>query len=68
MKDLIVLEKIAGWDKLKALVARQRVFADYKACNNVALDEFLPCGGPSLLWNMTDVGWIVGNHCAVLVP
>jgi len=24
MKDLIVLEKIAGWEKLKALVARQR--------------------------------------------
>jgi hypothetical protein len=44
MKDLIVLEKIAGWEKLKALVARQRVFADYKACNNMALDEFLPCG------------------------
>jgi hypothetical protein len=61
MNDLIVVEKIAGWEKLKALVARQRVFADYKTRNHMALDEFLPGGEPSLLWNMTDVGLMVGN-------
>jgi hypothetical protein len=41
MKDLIVVEKIAGWEKLKALVLDSVSSTITKRVYNMALNEFL---------------------------
>ena len=41
MNDLIVVEKIAGWEKLKALVLDSVSSPIIKRVYNMALDEFL---------------------------
>jgi hypothetical protein len=45
MNDLIVVEKIAGWEKLKALVLDSIFSPITKRVYNMELDEFLPVGG-----------------------
>jgi hypothetical protein len=45
MNDLIVVEKIARWEKLKALVLDSVSSPITKCVYNMALDEFLPGGG-----------------------
>ena len=45
MTDLVVVEKIAGWEKLKALVLDSFSSPITKRAYNMALDEFLAGGG-----------------------
>jgi hypothetical protein len=45
MNDLVVVEKIAGWEKLKALVLDSVSSPITKRVYNMALGEFLPGGG-----------------------
>jgi hypothetical protein len=45
MNDLVVVQKIAGWEKLKALVLDSVSSPITKRVYNMALDEFLPGGG-----------------------
>jgi hypothetical protein len=45
MNDLVVVEKIPGWEKLKALVLDSVSSPITKRVYNMALDEFLPGGG-----------------------
>jgi hypothetical protein len=44
MNDLIVVQKIAGWEKRKALVLDCVSSPITKRVYNMALDEFLPGG------------------------
>jgi hypothetical protein len=41
MNDVIVVQKIAGWEKLKALVLDSVSSPITKSVHNMALDEFL---------------------------
>jgi hypothetical protein len=43
MNDLVVVQKIAGWEKLKALVLDSVSSPITKRVYNMALDEFLLC-------------------------
>jgi hypothetical protein len=45
MNDLIVVEKVAGWEKLRALVLDSVSSPITKRVYNMGLDEFLPGGG-----------------------
>jgi hypothetical protein len=45
MNDLVVVQKIAGWEKLKALVLDGVSSPITKRVYNTALDEFLPRSG-----------------------
>jgi hypothetical protein len=52
MNDSIVVEKIEGWDKLKALVLDTSAHPFPNACTNMALEEFLawvPAGASARL-------------------
>jgi hypothetical protein len=45
MNYLVVVQKIAGWEKLRALVLDSFSSPITKWVYNMALDEFLPGGG-----------------------
>jgi hypothetical protein len=45
MNDLVVVEKIAGWEKLKALVLDSVSLPITKRVYNMALDEFCLAAG-----------------------
>jgi hypothetical protein len=66
MTDLIAIQKIAGWEKLKTLVARQRLLADYETGVQHGagrVPRLVPAGAPAR--RMPNEIAICRVHCRV---